>query len=882
MKFDKNMKNMFKGTPRNVLISLIVFVVSLVFLTRIADYTRTTEALSYSQFLQQVESGLVQKVRISGQNVEGFYKNGQRFEATIAENQSNWDTLRKHSVEFEVAEASAGFNPWHFIGFSILIALFALIWFFVRQSRGGGGSSGGSPFFSFGKSNARLFLPSQIKVTFKDVAGAQEAKEELRDIVDFLKNPSKYKKIGAELTRGVLLVGEPGNGKTLLAKAIAGEANCPFFTITGSDFIEVFVGVGAARIRDLFAQARKKSPCIIFIDEIDAIGRRRGSGLGGGHDEREQTLNQLLTEMDGFASNDAPVIVIGATNMPGVLDKALLRPGRFDRLINVPFPDAEARRQLIENSLRKVKVSPDLNLDDVVEKSAGFSGADLANCVNQAALNASKNGRDVVTQEDFDMAFQKVSESKRAGQSEHRAKEDESTARMYLPSQIKVRFSDVAGLEEAKEELFDFIDFLKDPSKFKKLGAKITRGVLLVGDPGNGKTLLARAVAGEAGCTFFSVSGSEFVQMYVGLGAARVRDLFNQARKHKPAIIFIDEIDAIGGKREGSSGGGGEREYSQTLNQLLTEMDGFEQDDVPVVVLAATNRPDILDPALKRAGRFDRHVKVNFPDMKVRREILAIHSRNVKLDPSIDLDKIARATVGFSGADLENLINEAAIHAVRQKRDAVINHDLEEARDKIIMGKQSKSLIQSPDDLKATAYHEAGHALLIMLQKEYSKVLHKVTIAPRGFALGFASPVAERDKYAHSKDELEADIVVSLGGRVGEELGMGKQFTGVTNDLQQATRVARNMVQNYGMSEKLGLIAYDKHAMDYSGQTQRDIEQEVKAIIDHCYQKAKDILVQNRDKLETLTKALLEKETVSAEEAYELLGIPPRTIHKLA
>jgi cell division protease FtsH len=451
---------------------------------------------------------------------------------------------------------------------------------------------------------------------------------------------------------------------------------------------------------------------------------------------------------------------------------------------------------------------------------------------------------------------------------------------MYLPSQIKVRFSDVAGLQEAKEELRDFIDFLKDPARFKRLGAKITRGVLLVGDPGNGKTLLARAVAGEAGCTFFNASGSEFVQKYVGVGAARIRDLFNQARKHKPAIIFIDEIDALGGKREDTSGGG--REYAQTLNQLLTEMDGFEQDEIPVVVLAATNRPDILDPALKRAGRFDRHVKVGFPDLKARREILDVHGRNIKLDPSVDLDKIARATVGFSGADLENLLNEAAIHAVKQNRDAVLIEDLEEARDKIIMGKQSKSMVQSPEDLKATAYHEAGHALLIMLQPEYSKVLHKVTIAPRGFALGFASPVAERDKYSYSKEELEADIIVSLGGRVGEELGMGKQFTGVTNDLQQATRVARSMVQVYGMSEKLGLIAYDRSSIDYSGQTQRDIEQEVKVIIDRCYQKAKDLLEQHRDKLEVLTKKLLEKETVSAEEAYELLGIPPRTVHKLA
>ena len=879
MNFKKKF-NKFSGTPRNIVLMLVIFVVCLTLLTRLSELSLPTEQLSYSQFLNQVESGLVKSVRVAGNFVEGVYKDGKHFEANIAENPNNWEVLRKNNVEFSVVEqVTSGFNFWHFIVFSIVLGVLALIWFFSRQTRGGG--SGGGSLFSFGKSNARLFMPSQIKVTFKDVAGAKEAKEELQDIVNFLKNPSKYKKIGAELTRGVLLVGEPGNGKTLLAKAVAGEANCPFFSITGSDFIEVFVGVGAARIRDLFEQARRKAPCIIFIDEIDAIGRRRGSGLGGGNDEREQTLNQLLTEMDGFSSSDVPVIVIAATNMPGVLDKALMRPGRFDRLINVPFPDAQARRQLIENSLQKIKVAPELNLDQIVEKSAGFTGADLANCVNQAALHASRNGRDMVTQEDFDVALQRLLDSKRAGQSEHRAQEDETMARMYLPSQVKVRFPDVAGLEDAKEELQDFIDFLKDPERFKKLGAKINRGVLLVGDPGNGKTMLARAVAGEAGCTFFSASGSEFIQKYVGIGAARIRDLFNQARKHKPAIIFIDEIDAIGGKRE-AGGSGGDREYSQTLNQLLTEMDGFEQEDVPVVVLAATNRPDILDPALKRAGRFDRHVKVSFPDLKARKQILEVHVRNKKLDSSVDLEKVARATPGFSGADLANLLNEAAIHAVKHNREAIGLADLEEARDKIIMGKQSKSMVQTPEDLKATAYHEAGHALLIVLQDDYPKVLHKVTIAPRGFALGFASPVAERDRYAHSKQELEADIVVSLGGRVAEELGMGKQFTGVTNDLQQATKVARNMVQHYGMSEKLGLISYGGHAHEYSADTQREVEQEAKAIVDRCYQKAQEILKQHRDKLELLTKTLLEKETLSAEEVYELLGIQPRTVHKFA
>lgn len=874
MKFNKKMNPLKGGTPRNVVLSLIIFVVTLSFLTYIAEHAHVTKELNYSQFLKEVESGLVQSVRVSGQEVAGTYKDGTRFEAKIAENPSNWELLQKNNVEITVLEpAAAGVNPWHFIGFTLILAFIGLIWFFVRQSRGSG--NGSSALFSFGKSNARMFNPSQIKVTFKDVAGAKEAKEELQDVVEFLKNPAKYKKIGAELTRGVLLVGEPGNGKTLLAKAIAGEANCPFFSITGSDFIEVFVGVGASRIRDLFAQARRKSPCIIFIDEIDAIGRRRGSGLGGGNDEREQTLNQLLTEMDGFSTADAPVIVIAATNMPGVLDKALLRPGRFDRMITVPFPDEAARRQILEINAQKVSIAPEVDLSKIIEESAGFSCADLANCVNQAAIHASRNGRATVTQEDFDVAFKKLLESKRAGHGEHKTTSEESTARMYLPSQIKVRFNDVAGLEEAKEEMHDFIDFLKDPEKYKKIGAKLTKGVLLVGDPGNGKTLLARAVAGEAGCSFFSVSGSEFIEKYVGVGAARVRDLFNQARKHKPAIIFIDEIDAVGGKRDAS---GGDREHSQTLNQLLTEMDGFEVDDLPVIVLAATNRADILDPALKRPGRFDRHVTVTYPDLKARRAILDVHTRNVKIDPTINLDTIARATPGFSGASVAHLVNEAAINAVKHGRDAISMDDMEEARDKVMMGKQMKSMVQRPEDLEATAWHEAGHVILTMLQPEISKTLHKATILPRGSALGFMSYFEEHDRYGHSKEELEADIVATLGGRVGEMMGMGKQFTGVTGDLQHVTAKARHMVRYYGMSDKLGLIYYQE---PLSPQTERLIEEEVKAIIDRCYEKAQRLLGENRDKLELLTKELIRKELLSAEEMYELLGMKAPELHKL-
>ncbi len=878
MKFNKKI-NKFSGSPRNVVLFVAIFVVALAALTRLADYTQSTDLLSYSQFLKQVEAGEVKKVTVSGTFVAGELKTGKKFEAVIAETPQNWDLLRKHNVDFSVVEQTAGFNLWYMLLLFGLVLLFGLAWMFLRQFRGGSGSGGAGGIFSPSKSTARMYMPSQIKVKFSDVAGAAEAKEELQDLVDFLKNPTKYRRVGAEIPRGVLLVGEPGNGKTLLAKAVAGEANCAFFSITGSDFMEVYVGVGAGRIRDLFAQARKNAPAIIFIDEIDAIGRRRGSGLGGGHDEREQTLNQLLTEMDGFSSSDSPVIVLAATNMPSVLDRALLRAGRFDRRITVPFPDEQARRDLITIHTKKVRLSPEIDIEKIVKESAGFSGADLANCVNQAAINATKQGRDVIAQEDFDVSFKKLVDSLKASRSEHKSSgAEESSVRVYMPSQIKVRFSDVAGLKEAKEELEDFIAYLKDPSKYQQIGARLTRGVLLVGDPGNGKTMLARAVAGEAGRPFFSASGSEFIEKYVGVGASRIRDLFAQARRMAPSIIFIDEIDAIGVKRGGD---GGDREYSQTLNQLLTEMDGFDADGTSVIVLAATNRPDILDSALTRAGRFDRRVDVPYPDLDTRRDILQVHVRDVRIDPAVELEKIARGTPGFSGADLANLVNEAAVHAVRSDREVVALADFDEARDKILMGKRSSSMRQSQEDIKATAYHEAGHALMTLLQPDFADPLHKVTIAPRGHALGYSASLPERDRYSHSKDELLAKIVISLGGRVAEELVLRKQFTGVTSDLKNATSIARRMVCDYGMSEELGLISCSGVG-ELSQDMAARVDRAVQKIVMISYDQARELMTQNRDKLDALASVLIERETLSAEEIYALLGITPREIHNLA
>ncbi len=458
-----------------------------------------------------------------------------------------------------------------------------------------------------------------------------------------------------------------------------------------------------------------------------------------------------------------------------------------------------------------------------------------------------------------------------------------SRARLFMPSSISVKFTDVAGVDEAKEELYDVVDYLKNPDKYKRLGAKIPRGVLLVGAPGNGKTLLARAVAGEANCPFFSISGSDFIEVFVGVGAARVRDLFAQARKQAPCIIFIDEVDAVGRQR-GSGLGGGHDEREQTLNQMLAEMDGFSTTERPVIVIAATNRPDVLDPALLRPGRFDRRIEVPYPDLKSRDKILQVHIKDVKIDPEVDFQKIARGTPGFSGADLANLINEAAIIASKINRDQVTVDDFEEARDKILLGKEIKSIMLTDEDRKVTAYHEAGHTMIRLLMPQDSDPLHKVTIVPRGRALGITHAMPEREKYTHTKDEMIANVMSALGGRAAEELVFNKSTTGAHSDFKAASQIVRDMVCSYGMAEDLGHVIYAQGQGDfvYSQKTAELIDNEVKKIMDESYAKALKMLDENRDKLDLLSTALVEKETLYADEIYELLGIEPRTVHRFS
>jgi cell division protease FtsH len=450
-----------------------------------------------------------------------------------------------------------------------------------------------------------------------------------------------------------------------------------------------------------------------------------------------------------------------------------------------------------------------------------------------------------------------------------------SRARLMTESTVKVTFKDVAGIEEAKEEVAEIIEFLKDPKRFTRLGGRIPKGVLLVGAPGSGKTLLARAIAGEAGVPFFSISGSDFVEMFVGVGAARVRDLFIQAKKNAPCIIFIDEIDAVG-RHRGAGLGGGHDEREQTLNQLLVEMDGFEANE-GVILIAATNRPDVLDPALLRPGRFDRQVVVPIPDLKGREAILKVHTRRTPLAGAVDLSVLARSTPGFSGADLENLVNEAALLAARVNRESITMEDFEHAKDKVLMGTERKSLILSDRERTNTAYHEAGHTLVAKLIPGTDPI-HKVTIIPRGRALGLTQQLPLDERHTYPKDYLTATLTVLLGGRAAEDLVFNQFTTGAGNDLERATDLARKMVCNWGMSEELGPITFgrrEEHIFlgreisqpkDFSEETARLIDHAMKNLVEGAYQKAKDLLATHRAVLQALAQALLERETLDTQE----------------
>ena len=683
-------------------------------------------------------------------------------------------------------------------------------------------------------------------VRLADVIGIDDVKQDILEIVDFLKHGEDLVKIGAKIPKGVLLIGPPGVGKTMLAKAMANEANVPFFGMSASAFVSSFAGDGAARIRALYSQARKSPAAIIFIDEIDAIsGTMSETG-----NTRTSTLNQLLIELDGLSRSN--VITVGATNNETNLDPAFMRSGRFDRKAYVGLPDAEARSKIFQKYLSQIKMASEPNLANLGQLTTNFSGADIAATVNEAAIMAVRAGKTHVEESELEAAVDRISVT--AG---HKL----NTHGMNLARvpDLEVKLSDLKGMDEAKEEASEVVALLKNADKIRATGLKAPKGVLLVGPPGTGKTMLAKAIANEAGVPFYALSGGDFQSMWAGVGSNRVRAVYEQARRSgKPAIVFIDEIDALGGKRGIDMGGGAIQDSNKTLNQFLVELDGFGKHKV--LTIGATNHADMLDQALLRPGRFDRRIEIPKPNLEGREAILQHYLKKTKVEDKVNALEIARMTVYNSGADLANIVNEAGLIAIRHGRDSITQIDLIKAIQRQSFG-MSFSRQVLLEELRVTAFHEAGHAVVSYFKKKHARI-QIVTIVPSGFALGYMWDVDKDERYKHTKSDLKIEIEILLGSIVCERMFFGENASGVSEDLRRAGEIARNMVRRFGMGKSPFNVdeAYtERYASDTS---QREIEVEIKAILDECYSNVEQLLVKHKGEIEGLGEALIEKETL--------------------
>ncbi|MBA3746954.1 MAG: AAA family ATPase, partial [Solirubrobacterales bacterium] len=693
------------------------------------------EKVDFSSFTTLADKGDIKSARILDQDsyIEGTYQRGdgasRAFNTPYLRSESSRgalvELLSSNQIPFEIDQQQVkAILPNLSILLPSLLLIVVLV-YFIMAFRMGSGIFGS-------RSGAKKASDDDMRLTFDDVAAQPQAVTELRELAQFLAEPERFAKLGARIPKGVLLYGPPGCGKTLLARAVAGESGASFYSISGSDFVEMYVGIGAARVRELFRAARENAPSIVFIDEIDAVARKRKSGPGGSEgsgEEQNQALNQLLTEMDGFAPVEG-TIVIAATNRPDDLDAALLRPGRFDRAISVDRPDEEGRGEILALHARGKPLAADADLAAIARRAFGLTGADLESVMNEAALLAARDARIDISQFELEGAVTRILE---APERQRRLTMRDRTIGQQTLDAERVTFDDVAGVGQALDELTEIRDFLIDPTRFNEIGARFPRGFMLVGPPGCGKTLLAKAVAGEANAAFLSVAATEFTEVFVGEGSGRVRDLFGRARALAPSIVFIDEIDAIGARRENSPDGHRERE--QTLNQILIELDGFRGRD-GVIVMAATNRPEILDAALVRAGRFDREITISLPDRQGRRDILQVHVGSKRLGPDADLDALAGITRGLSGADLANVMNEAALLTARRGDAIVTMAALEEAVERATMG-ISRTHVLTDDERQIVAVHEAGHAVVAKGVPEGS-LPHMISIIPSGRSLGRA------------------------------------------------------------------------------------------------------------------------------------------------
>lgn len=708
-------------------------------------------------------------------------------------------------------------------------------------------------------------------IRFADVIGIDDIKQEVVEIVDFLKRGDELRKIGAKIPKGVLLVGPPGVGKSMLAKAIANEAGVPFYGLSASQLNNM--EYGAQRIKALYTQARQSPAAIVFIDEIDAIGSPRGQDgmadpLGT---TRTSSLNQLLVELDGLGRSN--VITIGATNMQDDFDPAFYRSGRFDRKVFIGVPDAASRSLIFEKYLKQITLASLPDLKKLGKLSFNFSGADIAATCNEAAILAVRKGKSQVTEEELEEAIDKVMIT--AG---HKL----NVAGMNLSRvpDLGVKLDDIKGVEEAKAEAAEVVAMLKNIKAVEKFGLKPTKGILLVGPPGTGKTMLAKAIANEAGIAFYSMSGGDFQSMWKGVGSNRVKALYERARRSgKPAIVFIDEIDAIGARRGEDFGFGGKQDSNNTLNSLLVEMDGFGKHNI--LTIGATNSMHMLDGALLRPGRFDRHIDVPLPNLEGREAILTKYLEKFTVSPDVHVMEIARMTFLQAGADLANMVNEAGLFAIREGRVEITHSDMIRAIQRVSFG-MSRSQHIGVKELFETAYHEAGHTIISYFRNRKERI-QVVTIVPTGRALGYMWSVDKEDRFVsgQNKQDYLVDIEVSLGGYVAESLYMDTTTSGVSQDLINVGNTARRMVKNWGMGSFPYNTNYghgDERGHEGRGgwgmaspDTEREIELEVKKIVDECLENTRNLLKEKRKELDLIAHALVEKETLFYKDLVKIL-----------